>query len=99
MSASARSKIHRDCQYVGVSTMPHRFRRGCYSQDRRKRPMSPHSDAIIVGAGPNGLSAAIALAQAGHRVTVYEAKPTIGGGARSAALTLPGFTHDICSTV
>jgi phytoene dehydrogenase-like protein len=61
--------------------------------------VSLHSDAVIVGAGPNGLSAAIALAQARQRVTVYEALPTIGGGARSAALTLPGFTHDICSTV
>ena len=56
-------------------------------------------DAIVVGAGPNGLAAAIALAQAGLQVRVYEAQPQIGGGLRSAELTLPGFTHDLCSAV
>jgi len=56
-------------------------------------------DAIVVGSGPNGLAAAIALARAGHSVRVYEAQPTIGGGARSAELTRPGFVHDIASTV
>jgi phytoene dehydrogenase-like protein len=59
--------------------------------------MSP--DAIVVGAGPNGLSAAIVLASAGRRVIVYEAESTVGGGCRSAELTLPGFVHDICSAV
>lgn len=54
-------------------------------------------DAIVVGAGPNGLAAGIVLAQAGLSVLVYEAKSTIGGGARSAELTLPGFVHDVCS--
>jgi phytoene dehydrogenase-like protein len=56
-------------------------------------------DAIVVGSGPNGLAAAIALARAGHSVRVYEAQPTVGGGARSAELTLPGFVHDMASTV
>jgi phytoene dehydrogenase-like protein len=56
-------------------------------------------DAIIVGAGPNGLAAAVALARAGWQVRVYEAQATIGGGARSAELTLPGFVHDICSAI
>lgn len=61
--------------------------------------MSKEYDAIVVGAGPNGLAAAIELARQGKRVCVYEANETIGGGARSAALTLPGFIHDTCSAV
>lgn len=64
--------------------------------------MSAHiknPDAIVIGSGPNGLAAAITIAQAGHSVLVYEAEDTIGGGARSAELTLPGFVHDVCSCV
>ena len=53
----------------------------------------------MIGSGPNGLAAAIVLAQAGLRVTVFEAEPTVGGGSRSAELTLPGFVHDLCSAV
>ncbi len=56
-------------------------------------------DAVIVGAGPNGLAAAIALARAGRRVLLVEANDRIGGGLASAELTLPGFVHDIGSAV
>lgn len=56
-------------------------------------------DAIVIGAGPNGLAAAIELARSGRSVRLYEANPTVGGGARSAELTLPGFIHDVCSAV
>src|SRR5579875_1287422 len=56
-------------------------------------------DAVVVGSGPNGLSAAIAMQQAGLSVLLMEAKDTVGGGTRSAELTLPGFVHDVCSAV
>jgi len=56
-------------------------------------------DAVVIGAGPNGLSAAITMAQHGKSVVVYEAQEEIGGGARSMELTLPGFVHDVCSAV
>jgi phytoene dehydrogenase-like protein len=57
------------------------------------------SEAIVVGSGPNGLACAVALARSGVSVTVLEANETIGGGARSGELTLPGLVHDICSAV
>jgi phytoene dehydrogenase-like protein len=56
-------------------------------------------DATIIGSGPNGLAAAIALAGWGKSVVVLERASTVGGGARSAELTLPGFVHDVCSAV
>ncbi len=58
-----------------------------------------HYDAVVVGSGPNGLSAAITLQRAGLGVLLLEGKPTIGGGMRTAELTLPGFHHDICSAI
>jgi len=56
-------------------------------------------DAIVIGSGPNGLSAAITIAEAGRSVLLVEGDEIIGGGARSAELTLPGFIHDVCSSV
>lgn len=60
---------------------------------------SANKRAVVIGSGPNGLSAAILLARAGYAVTVHEAADSIGGGMRSAELTLPGFVHDVCSAV
>jgi phytoene dehydrogenase-like protein len=63
------------------------------------RPGKFDFDAVVVGSGPNGLAAAIALQQKGLSVLLVEGKAEIGGGLRSAELTLPGFMHDICSAI
>ncbi|MCA1832186.1 MAG: phytoene desaturase family protein [Actinomycetota bacterium] len=57
------------------------------------------SEAVVVGSGPNGLACAVALAREGIRITVLEAEDTIGGGARSGEITIPGLLHDHCSAV
>ena len=63
------------------------------------RPGSSQFDAVVVGSGPNGLAAGITLARAGHAVVILEGNAEIGGGVRSAALTLPGYVHDVCSAI
>src|SRR5579872_2801047 len=69
------------------------------NQRRRATGDARDFDAVVVGSGPNGLAAAILLRQQGLSVLLLEAKQTIGGGLRSAELTLPGFVHEICSAV
>lgn len=65
----------------------------------KERAGQKNYDAVVIGAGPNGLSAAIVLAQRGASVLVLEGRDTVGGGCRTAEYTLPGFKHDICSSV
>jgi phytoene dehydrogenase-like protein len=60
--------------------------------------MSEH-EAVVVGAGPNGLSAAVELARSGHETLLVEAAEVVGGGTRTEELTLPGFLHDVCSAI
>jgi phytoene dehydrogenase-like protein len=60
---------------------------------------SPSYDAVVVGAGPNGLLAAVTLAREGRSVLVVETRDTVGGGSRSAELTLPGFVSDVCAAI
>ncbi|MCU0680496.1 MAG: NAD(P)-binding protein, partial [Planctomycetes bacterium] len=71
------------------------------SESERKPLMlkRDYYDAVVVGAGPNGLAAAIALSRQFNNVLLLEAAKTIGGGVRSAELTIPGFVHDVCSAV
>src|SRR4029079_18157458 len=65
---------------------------------RDRLPQRSH-DAIVIGSRPHGLAAAIAIAQQKRSVLVLEAQPTLGGGARTAELTLPGYLHDACSAI
>jgi phytoene dehydrogenase-like protein len=61
--------------------------------------MRSEYDAVVVGAGPNGLAAAITIAREGYSVLLLEGKESLGGGSRSAELTLPGYRHDVCATI
>jgi phytoene dehydrogenase-like protein len=73
--------------------------REVYKGGRGISVTSPSYDAVVIGAGPNGLAAAITLARAGQSVVVFEQSTRAGGGLRSDALTLPGFVHDVYSSV
>ena len=71
-----------------------------YAQPTSLGPRGIHmSTAVVVGAGPNGLAAAIALAKAGLEVTVEEAADEIGGGTRTSEAIIPGLLHDHCSAI
>ena len=68
-------------------------------RSRGRRPVPEAVDVVIVGSGPNGLAAAIEFGRRGHFVQVFEAASTVGGGTRSAELTVPGLVHDTCSAI
>jgi phytoene dehydrogenase-like protein len=87
MQDSVQTVLARDLRSCGPNTLA------------PERDMAGGRRANVIGAGPNGLAAAVVLARAGHSVTVYEAADRIGGGTRTEALTLPGFRHDVCSAV
>ena len=89
--------VARDNQPAAVGWM--QIARSLTVSDIRERAAQSSYDAVVVGAGPNGLAAGIELARAGRSVLLVEASATIGGGTRSAELTLPGFVHDVCSAI
>src|SRR5262245_15606882 len=83
----------------GLQRVPARGQAGVGADPSRPCAPARGPNALVVGAGPNGLAAAITLARAGWSVTVREAAPVVGGGVRSAELTLPGYVHDVCSAI
>ena len=85
---------------IEIATLPHRGqRRGRAAAARPTIAQVSQRQAVVVGSGPNGLAAAIVLAEAGLAVTVIEGAARVGGGTRSAELTLPGYVHDVCSAI
>jgi len=86
----------------GITTFGYVINRHSQNLTRHSQTMTRQPtdyDAVVLGSGPNGLSAAITLQQQGLSVLLIEGRDEVGGGLRSAELTLPGFTHDICSAI
>ncbi len=96
-AAAVEVRAQRAAQRRGQHGRGHRHRTGALGPAATAGRVT--LDAIVVGGGPNGLAAAIELARAGRSVRLYEAADEVGGGSRSAELTLPGFVHDPCSSV